>query len=90
MITDQLLDQISTIISRAGLSTESIAALREAFPEQHFTYCSDDDIGEAIEPCREAEGFNIYLIDGSQHCVSFTRNQETATGLVLAEVGDAD
>lgn len=87
-ITDALLNQIATIITRAGVSTESTAALRDAFPDIHFTYCLDDDIGAGITPFREADGFNLYLIDGSEHCISFTGSLESATGLVLAEVSD--
>lgn len=85
-VTETLLDQITTIISRAGVGMESTAALRDAFPDIHFTYCLDDDIGAGIDPFREADGFNIYLINGSEHCISFTRSLEAATGLVLAEI----
>lgn len=90
MITDAFLDQVTTIITRAGLTADSVAALREAFPDVHFTQCLDDDIGVGIDPCREADGFNLYLITGVEHCISFTRSQEGATGLVLAEVTDED
>jgi hypothetical protein len=86
MITDQLLDQVTTIIERAGLTPESVAALRDAFPDLHFTHCLDDDIGAGIDPIREADGFNLYLLTKAEHCISFTRSQESATGLVLAEV----
>jgi hypothetical protein len=90
MITQTFLDQIETIVTRAGLSSDSLAALREAFPDHHFTHCLDDDISAGIEPVREAEGFNLYLIDASEHCLRFTRELDSATGLVLAEVGDED
>lgn len=88
MITQTFLDQIETIVTRAGLSSDSVAALREAFPDHHFTHCLDDDISAGIEPVREADGFNLYLIDASEHCLRFTREFDSATGLVLAEVGD--
>jgi hypothetical protein len=86
MITDDFLDQVTTIIERAGLSAESVAALRDAFPDVHFTHCLDDDIGAHIDPYREADGFNLYLISGAEHCIKFTADQESATGLVLAEL----
>jgi hypothetical protein len=89
-ISDALLDQIATIVTRAGVSTESTAALRDAFPDIHFTYCLDDDIGVGIDPIREAEGFNIYAINGAEHCIRFTNDLEAATGLVLAEVTEED
>jgi len=86
MINDELIDQIVTILSRAGLTDDSVAALRDAFPALHFTHCLDDDIGAGIEPAREAEGFNLYLVDGRSHCMTFTRDPDAATGLVLADI----
>ncbi|MGD2019908.1 MAG: DUF6129 family protein [Thiohalocapsa sp.] len=90
MLTDEFLDQVTTIVTRAGLTPDSVAALRQAFPDVHFTHCLDDDIGAGIDPYREADGFNLYLITGAEHCISFTRSQEGATGLVLAEVTEDD
>jgi hypothetical protein len=90
MLTDEFLDQVTTIVTRAGLTPDSVAALRQAFPNVHFTHCLDDDIGAGIDPYREADGFNLYLITGAEHCISFTRSQEGATGLVLAEVTEDD
>jgi hypothetical protein len=86
MISHQLIDQVIAIITRAGASTESVAALREAFPDLHFTYCLDDEIGAGIAPLREADGFNLYLVDGRNHCLNFTPDINAATGMVLAEV----
>jgi hypothetical protein len=90
MIADNFLDQVVTIIDRAGLSSDSVAALRDAFPDLHFTYCLDDDIGAGIKPIREAAGFNLYLISNAEHCIRFTADPESATGLVLAEVTDEE
>jgi hypothetical protein len=87
-ITDRLVDQVTSIITQAGASPASIAALRDAFPGIHFTYCLDDEIGVGIDAFREADGFNLYLVDGSAHCVTFTSSLDKATGLVLAEVSD--
>ena len=88
MITDELIDQLMTILSRAGLTDDSVAALRDAFPMLHFTHCLDDDIGAGIQPARKAERFNLYLVDGRGHCMSFTADLEAATGLVFASVED--
>jgi hypothetical protein len=90
MIPQELIDKVATIIDRAGLSPESVAALRDALPDLHFTYCSDDDIGDGIPPIREADGFNLYLINGAEHCIRFTNDPESATGMVLAEVTEED
>jgi hypothetical protein len=90
MISAERIDQVVTIIGRAGLTSESVAALRDAFPDLHFTHCLDDDIGAGIAPFRKADGFNLYLVDGSSHCIAFTHAPESATGLVLAEVSDSN
>jgi hypothetical protein len=47
----------------------------------------DDDIG-SHQPYQSHHGFNVYLVDGREHCLKFTKDLEHATGLVLAEVID--
>lgn len=82
------LDQVARILERAGLSEQTLGALREAFTDIHLTYCMDEDIGIG-EPVRRADGFNMYLVDGRGHCLRFTTDMEAATGIVLAEVDEA-
>lgn len=87
------IDQIAAVVERAGLNEQTLATLREVFSDLHLTYCTDDDIGagaQAPEPVREAKGFRIYLVDGRGHCMRFTQDLESATGLVLAEVETDD
>jgi len=84
------LEQVARIVERAGLDEQTLGALREAFTDMHLTYCMDEDIGTG-EPVLRAEGFNMYLVDGRGHCMRFTNDLQTATGIVLAEleeVGD--
>lgn len=88
MIQPERLDQVTRIIERAGLNDQTLSVLREAFTDLHLTYCMDEDIGVG-QPIRQAEGFNLYLVDGRGHCMRFTTDLDAATGLVLAEV-DAD
>jgi hypothetical protein len=80
---------VTRIVERAGLSDQTLGALREAFADIHLTYCMDWDIGVG-RPARRADGFNVYLVDGRGHCVRFTTDMDAATGLVLAEVEDDD
>jgi len=89
MIEPVRIDQIAQIVERAGLSDQTLAALRESFTGLHFTYCMDEDIGagsQAARPVRESDGVRIYLVDGRGHCMHFTTDLDAATGLVLAEV----
>lgn len=93
MIAAQTVEQVGLILERAGLSEQTVAALRESFQGMHFTYCLDDDIGTGVgvaPPVREAEGFRIYLVDGRSHCLRLTADLESATGLVLAQVEPED
>lgn len=88
MITPERIEQVARVVERAGLNERTVGALREAFNEIHFTYCMDEDVGGGAgvnDPVREADGFNLYLVDGRGHCMRFTTDPASATGLVLAE-----
>lgn len=89
MIAEERLDQITEVVRRAGLNAQTLGALREAFPDLHFTRCRDDDIG-VEQPFRSADGFNLYLVDGREHCLVLTQDPANATGVVLAEVEGED
>ncbi len=89
MIEAQTIEAIAAELATTGLSSQSMAGLRLAYPKIHFTHCMDDDVG-ALEPHSSRPGFNIYLVDGREHCLKFTTETGHATGLVLAEVVDDD
>ena len=61
--------------------------LRGAFPGLSFTVCADDDI-IGSRPVLEGAGFNLYLVEGSSHCLSLTRDPESAAGVVVAWTSD--
>lgn len=88
MIEETRVRQVAEVVRRAGLSDQTLAALRESLTDIHFTRCLEDEIG-TDEPFLEDEGFNIYLVDGRGHCMKLTRALDTATGLLLAQVDDA-
>lgn len=85
MIATEQIEQISAAVLEQGLDEGVVAGLRERYPDIHFTYCMDDDVC-GPKPVREADGFNIYLVDGREHCLAFTQSADIATGVVLAEV----
>jgi hypothetical protein len=88
MIDAERIEQIVAVVERAGLNEGTLSPCARSSPS-HFTYCMDDDIG-AVPPVREEAGFNLYLVDGQDHCMRFTADAERATGVVLAEVLDED
>lgn len=87
MINSEQLQRIAADIRSRVLSEQTVSGLRQDYPGVHFTYCMEDDIPNN-EPMLESEGFNLYLVDGREHCLCLTRNYEHATGIVIAEVID--
>lgn len=84
MIDAATLAQVTAKVDAIGLGEATVAALRQAWPGIHFTYCSEDDIPARLNPQAKGQGFGIYLVSGAEHCVAFTDHLEAATGLVLA------
>jgi len=89
MINADTIEAIAAQLAATGLSGQSVADLRAKHPKIHFTHCMDDDVG-AYEPYSSRPGYNIYLVDGREHCMKFTSEISHATGLVLAEVSEDD
>jgi hypothetical protein len=87
MIEAELIEKIGSKVQEIDLDESVVGKLRDLWPDIHFTYCSDDDIGQA-KPVYENRNFFLYLVDNSNHCISFTSNHETATGIVVAECED--
>ena len=85
MISSEQLTQVAETAKSSLLSQETVDGLRSSFPDIHFTYCMDDDVVSA-NPVFESDQFNLYLIDSSNHCLSFTQDPELATGIVVAEL----
>ncbi len=85
MISQQTLEQIAEKINGNGLDETTVSVLRSAYSELHFTHCNDDDIPNN-EPVLEQETYNLYLVDGREHCMCLTDNIDNATGIVVAEI----
>lgn len=83
-IDSATLDAVSAKVGELGVSESVLSALRQTWPDVHFTYCSEDDIPARLNPAARGEGFGIYLVSGLQHCIGFTNQLEAATGLVIA------
>ncbi|MBF6650257.1 DUF6129 family protein [Methylobacter sp. BlB1] len=85
MITVEQTREIAGKIAQLGINESVLATLRQAYPGIHFTYCMDDDIPNN-EPVLTHDDFNLYLVDGREHCLCLTDNPEVATGIVVAEI----
>ena len=90
MISVEKTAELANLIEQQLPLTEAtVVSLRSAYPEIHFTYCMDDDIVTG-KPVVEKDAFNLYLIDGREHCLCLTNDHDVATGLVVAEVIEDD
>lgn len=87
MISLEQLESVGGWLKGNGSSATLEQDLRGAFPDMHFTFCSDDDV-MSDSPIADAAGFNLYLIDSSNHCLCLTPDPQTASGLVVAQVED--
>lgn len=86
MIPAEQTEQFAALIEQQlPLDEDVVTGLRKSFPDYHFTYCMDDDIVTG-KPVIERDAFNIYLIDGREHCLCLTNDHDVATGVVVAEV----
>jgi len=85
MITTEQVSAIAVKIEALGVDETTVSALRQQYQPIHFTYCMDDDIPNNT-PIIEHKGFNLYLIDGREHCLCLTNDYEVATGIVVAEI----
>jgi hypothetical protein len=85
MISKDQVNAIVETIRTLGLSDETVSTLRQEYKPIHFTYCMDDDLPNNT-PILENTEFNLYLIDGREHCLCLTQDYDNATGVVVAEI----
>jgi hypothetical protein len=85
MITKDQVNEIVAKIEASGVNDATVSELRQLYQPIHFTYCMDDDLPNNT-PAIEHKDFNLYLIDGREHCLCLTNDYDTATGIVVAEI----
>ena len=83
-ISEELLAQIAAAVSKNGFDKAGRSAVQQQFADIKLTYCLLDEMGPK-EPFREYEGFALFLVGSSDHCLSLTSSLEDATGVVIAE-----
>ena len=85
MISTEQVNEIAEKIETLGVDEATVSALRQEYQPIHFTYCMDDYLPNN-EPVIEKAAFNLYLIDGREHCLCLTNDYDAATGIVVAEI----
>lgn len=83
-LTENDFTQIETLLATVDQGRNPLTDFRQRFPSLSLTRCDASDMsGEA--PFREYPKFNLYLVDGSDHCWRITGDPAAATGIVVAE-----
>lgn len=84
-MTPETLQQVADRAAELPPGPDRVARLREQWPQLHFSYCLDDEIGDFPVACEGAD-FNLYLVTGRHGCGQLTRDCESASGLVVADL----
>ncbi len=83
MISQDDLVRIEGLLAEPPVGTNPLADFRRSFPGLSLTRCDAADMsGE--EAFREYPKFNLYLVDGRDHCWRLTDDPNAATGVVVA------
>jgi hypothetical protein len=91
MIAADTLEQIANTAAAMGeLNEAAMALLKKAWPDMRFTFCNDDDMPARMPSALQRESFKLYLVGGSEHCLSLTTDAEQAIGVVVACVDEED
>lgn len=86
IIDEEMVANVARLANGKPVDDTLKEELKQAFPGIRFTLCSEDDI-HAGKPVLESQGFDLYLVGSSDHCLSLTNDFALATGVVIAEVG---
>ena len=89
MIVPETLEKIASAATASGeLSEDTLLVLKNTWPDIRFTICNDDDMPARLPAALRREKFNLYLVSGSEHCLSLTDDPLQAIGVVLACVDE--
>lgn len=82
MISPDDLARIGELFAVAS-DANPLVDFRGRFPGLSLTRCDVQDMGDETA-YREYAKFNLYLVDGRDHCWQITQDPDAATGIVVA------
>ncbi len=74
---------IDALLGAPDAGPETFAKIRARFPGLPVTRADASDV-DSETPFRQYHRFDLFLVDGSGHCLRITALPERASGLVLA------
>jgi len=83
MISADDLVRIDGLLATPSAGGNPLTDFRGAFPGLSLTRCDAYDMRDE-QAFREYPGFNLYLVDGRDHCWHITQDMNAATGIVVA------
>lgn len=83
MITPDDLVRIDDLLATPATGSNPLTDFRGAFPGLSLTRCDASDMSDE-QAFREYPAFNLYLVDGRDHCWHITDDMNIATGVVVA------
>ena len=86
MITQRQLADIARLTADRGLDHTTASHLRQGCTQEPTSPTAWTTTSTTWNPRLEGTGFNLYLVDGRQHCLRLTSDLQVATGIVLAAV----
>lgn len=78
------IEQIGAFLESCEDKSQVVPEFRKEFPGISLIRCDPYDMSEET-PAKSIPGFDLFLVDGRDHCVKITRDAAVATGIVLAE-----
>ena len=83
MITPDDLVRIDDLLATPATGSNPLTDFRGAFPGLSLTRCDASDMSDE-QAFREYPAFNLYLVDGRDHCWHITDDMNIDTGVVVA------
>jgi len=80
------LERIDAALAAQSDGAPHLPELRRQLPGLTVTQCDASDVG-VEPPYRSYPSFNLYLVDGRDHCWRLTPDPECATGVMIAKRG---
>ena len=83
MVSPDDLARLGKLLAEPPQGGNPLADFRSCFPGLSLTRCDASDMSGEV-PYREYPSFNLYLVDGRDHCWRLTGDPAAATGVVVA------
>ena len=82
-LTVQDLSTIDEVFEDFEAAPDLTSRIRSRIPGLVVTRCDESDLGSDV-PFRTYPRYQMFLVDGSNHCWTVTSNPDSATALLLA------